>query len=106
MVTCQPVRYQADLRLRLLDLRDQSVKVLSTEWDNFPFWSPSGDLILFTRQKSADRDFDVFTMRPDGTEVKQLTSLPGSDGHATWTSDGESIFFMSSRSGFKDEASL
>ena len=92
--------------LRLLDLRDHSVKTLTTEWDNFPYWSPSGDLIVFTRQTSDDRDFDVFTIRPDGTDLKRLTATPGSDGHATWTADGESIFFMSSRSGFKDEASL
>ena len=92
--------------LRLLDLRDQSVKVLTEGWDNFPYWSPSGDLILFTRQKPDDRDFDVFTIRPDGTDLRQITTSPGSDGHATWTADGESIFFMSSRSGFKDEAPL
>ena len=92
--------------LRLLDLRDQSVNMLTTEWDNFPYWSPSGELILFTRQKSDDRDFDVFTIRPDGTNLRQLTATPGSDGHATWTADGESIFFMSSRNGFKDEAAL
>jgi len=92
--------------LRLLDLRDQSVNTLTTEWDNFPYWSPSGELILFTRQKSDDRDFDVFTIRPEGTSLRQLTTTPGSDGHATWTADGESIFFMSSRNGFKDEAAL
>jgi len=92
--------------LRVLDLRDRSVKTLTTEWDNFPYWSPSGDLILFTRQKRADQDFDVFAIRPDGTGLRQLTTSPGSDGHATWTADGESIFFMSSRNGFKDEAAL
>lgn len=92
--------------LRLMNLEDRSIKVLSTEWDNFPYWSPSGDRILFTRQRSTDQDFDVYSMRPDGTDLKQLTSSPGSDGHATWTADGQSILFMSSRSGFKDEAAL
>ena len=48
----------------------------------------------------------MFTIRPDGTDLRQLTTTPGSDGHATWTADGESIFFMSSRNGFKDEAAL
>ena len=92
--------------LRLMNLADRSVKVLSTEWDNFPFFSPSGDRILFTRQKSNDKDFDVFTMKPDGTDVKQLTSTPGTDGHATWTPDGRRIFFMSTRTGFKDEREM
>jgi Tol biopolymer transport system component len=92
--------------LRLLDLQSRAVKVLTTEWDNFPYWSPSGDRILFTRQIASNKDFDVFTMRPDGTDVKQVTSTPGADGHATWTADGRSILFMSARTGFKDEAPL
>ena len=92
--------------LRLMNLADRSVKVLSTEWDNFPFFSPSGDRILFTRQKSNDKDFDVFTMKPDGTDVKQLTNTPGTDGHANWTPEGKRIFFMSTRTGFKDEREM
>ncbi len=90
--------------LRIINLEDQSVKTLTTEWDNFPFWSPSGDRILFTRQKNVD--FDIFTIKPDGTDLQQLTNSPGSDGHATWMPDGKRIFFSSSRAGFKDEAAL
>jgi Tol biopolymer transport system component len=45
-------------------------------------------------------------MKADGTDVKQLTFSAGSDGHATWTADGRELWFYSSRSGFKDEASL
>jgi Tol biopolymer transport system component len=96
----------ADRGLRMLNLEDHSVKTITTEWDNFPFWSPSGDRIVFTRQKTSDRDFDIFTMRPDGTDIKQLTFGQGTDGHATWTADGKSLFFESARTGFKDEAPL
>lgn len=92
--------------LRLMNLGDHSVKALSTEWDNFPFFSPAGDRILFTRQKRNDQDFDIFTMKPDGSDVRQLTSTPGTDGHATWTPDGKRIFFMSTRTGFKDEREM
>ncbi len=92
--------------LRLMSLADRSVKVLSQEWDNFPFFSPSGDRILFTRQKADDKDFDVFTMKPDGSDVKRLTTSRGTDGHATWTSDGKRILFMSTRTGFKDEREM
>jgi len=92
--------------LRLMNLRDHSVKVLTTEWDNFPYWSPSGDRILFTRQSKLNQDFDVFTIKPDGTDLQQLTHSAGADGHATWTADGRHIWFYSARTGFKDEASL
>jgi Tol biopolymer transport system component len=91
--------------LRALDLADHSVRVLTTEWDNFPFYSPSGDRIVFTR-RMPDADFEVFTMKPDGTDVQRLTTTRGADAHATWSVTGKEIWFESSRTGFKDEAAL
>jgi Tol biopolymer transport system component len=91
--------------LRALKLADKSVTVLTTEWDNFPFYSPSGDRIVFTR-RMPDADFEVFTMKPDGSDVKRLTFTRGADAHATWSADGKEIWFESSRTGFKDEAAL
>jgi Tol biopolymer transport system component len=91
--------------LRALKLADNSVSVLTTEWDNFPFYSPSGDRVVFTR-RMPDTDFEVFTMKPDGSDAQRLTSTRGADAHATWSSDGREIWFESSRTGFKDEAAL
>jgi len=91
--------------LRALNLEDGSVTVLTTEWDNFPFISPSGDRVVFTR-RMPDFDFEVFTMNPDGSDVTRLTYTAGADAHATWSADGSEIWFESSRSGFKDEAAL
>ena len=45
-------------------------------------------------------------MKTDGSEVKRLTTSRGTDGHATWTSDGKRILFMSTRTGFKDEREM
>ena len=91
--------------LRSLDLKTNATTVLTKEWDNFPFISPSGDRVVFTR-RMPDFDFEVFTMKPDGTDVKRLTTTVGADAHATWSGDGKEIWFESSRSGFKDEAAL
>ena len=91
--------------LRALNMADHSVKTLTTEWDNFPFYSPGGDRIVFTR-RMPDTDFEVFTMKPDGTDVKRLTTTRGADAHATWSETGKEIWFESSRTGFKDEAPL
>ena len=91
--------------LRSLDLASGQIKVLTSDWDNFPFISPSGDRVVFTR-RMPDFDFEVFTMKPDGTDVKRLTTTRGADAHATWSSDGKEIWFESSRTGFKDEAAL
>jgi Tol biopolymer transport system component len=91
--------------LRAINLGDKKVTILTTTWDNFPFYAPSGDRVVFTRQMP-DTDFEVFTMKPDGSDQKRLTYTAGADAHATWTDDGKQIWFESSRSGFKDEASL
>jgi TolB protein len=38
-------------------------------------------------------------MRADGTNIQQLTTNPTSDGAATWSPDGNYIFFRSDRDG-------
>jgi len=88
--------------LRILNLDDGSFSQLTTEWDNFPIWSPKGDRIAFVRRLGSD--FEVFTIHPDGKDLTQLTSGPGINAHLAWSSDGERLLFASSRMGFKDEA--
>jgi len=90
--------------LRIMRLADGSVRTLTTGYDNFPSWSPRGDLIAFNRL--AGGDFDIYTIRPDGTEMKRLTTSAGNDSHPAWSPDGDYILFSSSRLGFKDEAPL
>ena len=94
------------LGLRELTLADGEVKTLTTEWDNFPAFSPDGSVITFTRRSATTKDYDIFTMRADGTEIKQLTTAPGNDSHSSWSPDGKYILWSSARYGFKDEAPL
>ena len=75
--------------LRVLNLEDGSTKTLTTELDNFPAYSPGGDLLTFTRRDAKTLDYDIFTMRPDGTDVKRLTTTPGNDSHSSWSPDGK-----------------
>ena len=91
--------------LRILDLEDHSVRVLTTEYDNLPFWSPDGSLIAFTR-KHEGNNFDIYTIRPDGTGLRQLTTTPANDAHAVWTADSKYLLWNSGIYGFKDEAAL
>ena len=73
-------------------------------YDNFPQWSPTSDLIMFTSDR--DGDFELYTIRPDGTDRKRLTNIRGNDAHSSWCSDGNWIVFSSARRGFKDEMAL
>ncbi len=87
--------------LRIMNLEDHSVTTLTTEYDNFPLWSPKGNLIIFIRKYKGD--FEVFSIRPDGMNLRRLTYSPGNEGHLAWSPDGEWILFSSTRMGFKDE---
>lgn len=96
--------------LRIVDVATGESKVLTTEYDTLPGWSPNGDRITFTRYASDDRfrydEFDIYSIRPDGTGLTRLTDSEGNDAHSYWSPDGRYILWSSSRFGFKDEAPL
>ena len=54
---------------------------LPPAYDNLPGWSPDGSRILFTRRVDAV-NFDVYTIRPDGSDLLRLTTSRATDGHA------------------------
>jgi len=87
--------------LRIMNLETKAVTTLTKGYDNFPLWSPRGDLIMFSR--AAQGDYEIYTIKPDGTGVKRLTFSKGNDAHMAWSPDGEHIVFASTRMGFKDE---
>jgi Tol biopolymer transport system component len=93
--------------LRIMDLETKTIRTLTTEYDNFPLWSPRGDLIMFARLSGGayrpGGSYDIYTIRPDGTSLKRLTNGQGNDAHMAWSPDGQYIAFASSRMGFKDE---
>jgi Tol biopolymer transport system component len=45
------------------------------------------------------KDFDIFSARPDGTDMKRLTIHPGYDAEGTVSPDGKKIIFTSTRTG-------
>jgi Tol biopolymer transport system component len=90
--------------LRIMNLEDHSVSVLTEDYDNFPVWSPRGNSIAFMRR--IDGNFEVMTIDPAGKQLSQLTHTKGNEAHLAWSPDGERLLFTSSRMGFKDEALL
>jgi Tol biopolymer transport system component len=90
--------------LRILNLETRQTRVLTEGYDNLPGWSPDGKRIVFTRKRE-DGNFDVYTIRPDGSGLFRATDHPSSDGHAVWAADGR-IMWSGSAHGFRDEAAL
>jgi Tol biopolymer transport system component len=90
--------------LRILNLETRKTRVLTEGYDNLPGWSPDGQRIVFTRKRE-DGNFDIYTIRPDGTGLFRCTDHASSDGHAVWTADGR-ILWSGSEHGFRDEAAL
>jgi Tol biopolymer transport system component len=101
---------KAEKGLRILNLETRQTRILTQGYDNLPGWSPDGKRIVFTRKLFADPakqdgNFDIFTIRPDGSGLTRVTDDPSSDGHAVWTADGR-IMWSGSKHGFRDEAAL
>jgi len=92
----------SEVGLRVMNLTDKSVRVLTNSSDNLPHFSPDGQRIVFTRKMNAT-NFDVCTIRPDGTDIRVLTSSGANDAHAVWTADGR-IMWSSGMYGFRAEA--
>jgi Tol biopolymer transport system component len=90
--------------LRIVNLEDGTVTKLTSEPDDFPGWSPKRDVIAFTSFR--DGDFEIYTIRPDGSDLKRITHDGGNDAHGAWSPDGEWYIFSSSRVGWKDEGML
>lgn len=86
----------------ILDLSEKTFrKITDDRVDAFkPVWSPTGEEIAYTSNKSGNYDIWVISLK-DGKQ-RQLTRDPAYDGEPTWSPDGQEIAFISTRSGKKE----
>jgi serine/threonine protein kinase len=60
--------------------------------DRTPYWSPDGSRILFASNRSGK--YEIWTIRPDGSDLTQITHLPDQDAfYPSWSPDGKQIGF-------------
>lgn len=58
-----------------------------------PKWSPDGEKIVYA--SLVNGDYEIFTIKADGSEKKQLTFRRSTNVEPTWSPDGEYIAFTS-----------
>jgi len=92
--------------LEIVDVETRTQRVLLTGSAHYsqPGWSPVSDVIQFTTD--IDKDYEIYTIKADGTGLTRLTNSPKHDAHASWSRDGQWIAFSTGRGGFKDETPL
>jgi Tol biopolymer transport system component len=66
-------------------------------WDTFddlrPRWSPDGNTIAYAA--GGDGNTDIYTVKPDGSDRRRLTSQPGWETEPTWSPDGTKLAYTS-----------
>lgn len=62
-----------------------------------PSFSPDGALIALA--SSCAGNSEIYTVRPDGSELQRLTRNPAADFSPAWSPNGRRIVFVSDRSG-------
>ena len=57
--------------------------------DSWPRWSPNGKWIAF--HSNVDGNFEIYIVRPDGTDLTRVTDYTGLDQFPEWSPNGEQL---------------
>ena len=90
-----PVRGQSDYDLFVMRADGRHERNLTNSPgvdDMHPDWSPDGERIAFASDR--DGDSEIYTMKPDGSRLRQLTANTATDVEPVWSPDGRKLAFV------------
>lgn len=103
------ILFQSDMdgdnEIYLLTARELK-KLTDNSWDDeYPRWSPDGKRIAFTA--NPEGNYDLFIMKTDGSNIRQITTSPKDEIEHAWFPDGKKIAFTEQvKKGFRKRFTL
>lgn len=90
-------------QIHLIDLDSGTTRIVGDpppgrQGDYYPLFSPDGRRLSFLRIRG-DGLSDVYTVRPDGGDLRRVTFDARDVGGTAWSGDGATLYFSSYRSG-------
>ncbi|KAL4816219.1 hypothetical protein BDW67DRAFT_185043 [Aspergillus spinulosporus] len=64
-------------------------------------FSPSGEWITFTGERSGDGNSDIYRVRPDGSDLQLLLSTPSMEDSVVLSPDGTLAAYVSTENGYR-----
>ncbi len=97
----------------VVDLEDESLhRITNDPYDEKQLdWSPDGEWIAISSDRPSTglvfdgkKDFpfgqyDIFVIRPDGSEMRRVVSHEANEAHPSWGPDSQQLAFVSDRTG-------
>jgi Tol biopolymer transport system component len=96
-----PHEFRCPTDIYVMDLEGSNVERLTDDpvGEFMPVWSPDGSRIAFVREGVPGDTYEgVYTMAPDGSDVRRVSSSSGgSDFWPSWSPDGSKLAFAAIR---------
>jgi len=99
-----------NLQIRMIDADGKNDRALTDNqiFNWCPFWYPNGKGFIFTQADHAayargeKPNYDLYMMKPDGSDVTRITFDPAFDGLPVFSPDGKKMMWTSKRGGLSE----